>query len=146
MRIYALLSSAIPPLSRPSPLVLSHLQVQTDAFVLLVDADFVPSGKPGAMHEGFYSDPLLRDIHANWKGSGAREVAILPAFGRLRRNLHDEPRDSPCFKDNDECWLYQKVDVPYTKEKLIELVDAGEMESFYREQVRDAGGWDVRMR
>ena len=112
------------------------MQVQTNAFVFLVDADFVPSGTPGAQRAAFKRDPALERIRRTWEARRQREALVLPAFGRIVTNLHEKPEDSPCYPDNADCWLYQKVDVPSTKAKVVELVAAGEVEPFYQKSVR----------
>ena len=112
------------------------VQVQTNAFVFLVDADFVPSGTPGVQRAAFKRDPALQRIRQTWKANGQRHALILPAFGRNVTNLHETPEASPCYPDTADCWLYHKLDVPSTKAKVVEMVATGEVEPFYRTLVR----------
>ena len=102
---------------------------------MLVDADFVPSGLPGTFHKTLYTDPALKRIRTNWESDKTREVLVVSAWGRMRTNLHTTPESSPCYPESEECWLYQAVDVPYTKASLVNMVKNDEVEPFYNKQV-----------
>ena len=114
------------------------MQVQTNPFVFLADADFVPSGTAGEQYRYFSKDNknALGRIRENWEQKSLREVLIIPAFERLKVNANVNPESSPCHEENPTCWVYENLDIPYTKPKLMEMVDNGGVESFYNTRVR----------
>ena len=113
------------------------MQVQTNPFVFLADADFVPSGTAGELYRYLSQDSQnsLGRLRQKWEQRGEREVLIIPAFERLRVNLHEDPKNSPCYLENPTCWVYEKMDVPYTKQKLVKMVHDRDIEPFYMTRV-----------
>jgi len=97
----------------------------------------VPSGTAGELYRYLKQSPnSLPRLRAKWESAREREVLIVPAFERLRTNLHDDPSKSPCSRENPTCWVYEKMDVPYTKAALVKMVKQRNIESFYMTRVR----------
>lgn len=111
------------------------MQVQTNAFVLLLDADFVPSGRPGELYAQMKRDRSLKRIRSRWEETKYLEVLIIPAFERLPVKGSSLNPQLDCENPSLDCWTYENLDIPYTKKRLVEMVDEGKVQSFYHTRV-----------
>ena len=107
------------------------VQVQTNAAVLMLDADFVPSADMYANIARGKSHPILQ-LRRKWANK-KRQFIIMPAFERLAHKAEDP---EPSCPEGSGCWVYRDVTVPLNKQALAGMLSSGLAEPFYWSRVR----------